>query len=333
MSLYPLSSNDVDPLYCEPYIINGFRRSNEAWIYYFKSLLHKHNETINVWSHLLGTIYIIILFIYYNKQLNFFSNAHARPFAISLLSAMIMFICSATAHLLHAKSEMVHMTCFLIDFVGVSLHGFGSGFLHIYYSAPQWYYDLVKESYVYVLVILAIVVCYFNCYAQYKYKRPYPAPKRFYQFFPCGVLYFYSIMPIFLRIYETLSMLEQHETTIHLSYKDDFGLYCHLIQIVAFIFGSIVFGFDLPQRFCPGHLCFFGQGHHLFHFSIYFVVTFQMHGVLWDYEKLNQDLISQRREPHVLFCAGSMLILIVTNLIIVACFRRKTVQNKCVKTD
>ncbi|CAF5021070.1 unnamed protein product, partial [Rotaria sp. Silwood1] len=67
-----------------------------------------------------------------------------------------MFICSAFAHLLHSKSETVHRTCFAIDYVGISVHGFGSGFLHIYYSAPQWYYDKIEYQYVFIFLLLGI---------------------------------------------------------------------------------------------------------------------------------------------------------------------------------
>jgi predicted membrane channel-forming protein YqfA (hemolysin III family) len=314
MSYYPLKFNQVPPIFVEPYILNGFRSIHQPWSYYWKSLFHKHNETINVWSHLIGILYIGHLFIYYYKHLNFFENAHSWPFAVSLCTAILMFMCSAFAHLLHSKSESIHMTCFLIDFIGVSLHGFGSGFLQIYYCAPQWYYEIIKYHYVFILLILGILACFLNCFAQYYYHRPYPPIKRICQFFPCGLLWIYSITPLIIRL-SSSNILSNPP------------LICHLVQIILFLFGAILFGFDLPQCFWPGAFDFIGQGHHLFHLCIYSITVCQMHGVYWDYKEL-EEIINQRNKPDLIFCAGSIFSLLAWDLVIFWFFQRKIHNRK-----
>lgn len=313
MPRYSLRFNQVPPLFCEPYILRGFRSIDQPWSYYFKSLFHKHNETINVWSHLIGILYMGHLLFYYNTRLNFSENAHSWPFAVALCTAIIMFMCSAFAHLLHSKSESVHFTCFLIDYIGISLHGFGSGFLHIYYSSPQWFYEKIERQYVFVLLIFGILACFLNCFAQYYYHRPYPPIKRICQFFPCGLLWIYSIAPLCIRLY-TSNILSNPI------------LICHLAQIILFLLGATLFGFDLPQRFCPGVFDFVGQGHHLFHLCVYFISICQMHGVFWDYEEFHH-IIDQRSKPELFFCAGSMISLIICDFVIVYCFRRKVHQK------
>ncbi len=309
MSRYPLKCNQIPSLFAEPFIIHGFRSIHQPWSYYWKSLFHKHNESINVWSHLLGILYIIYLIIYYSKRLNFFENPHSWPFVVSLCTAIVMFMCSTFAHLLHSKSQSIHMTCFLIDFLGVSLHGFGSGFLQIYYCAPQWYYEKIEDNYIFILLILGISACFCNCFAQYYYQRPYPPIKRVCQFLPCGLLWVYSIAPLCIRLYYSNILFHP-------------ALICHLAQIILFVIGAIFFAFDIPQRFCPGALDFIGQGHHLFHLCIYLVSICQMHGVYWDYEEL-RHIIHQRSQPDLIFCAGSMVSLILWNLVIIWFFRRK----------
>ena len=309
MSRYPLKYHEVPPLFVEPYILNGFRSIHRPWSYYFKSLFHKHNETINVWSHFIGIFYMTHLLFYYSKRLDFFENAHSWPFAVSLCTAILMFACSAFAHLLHSKSETIHMTCFLIDFIGVSLHGFGSGFLHIYYSAPEWFYQNIEYQYIVILLSLGILACFLNCFAQYYFHRPYPPLKRVCQFFPCGLLWIYSISPLCIRLYSS-------------TISSNPALMCHLGQILLFVIGAILFGFDLPQRLCPGALDFIGQGHHLFHFCIYLVTVCQMHAVFWDYEE-HREIINQRAKPDLIFCAGSMLFLILCDCLIVQFFRRR----------
>jgi hypothetical protein len=96
---------------------------------------------------------------------------------------------------------------------------------------------------------------------------------------------------------------------------------CHLAQVILFPIGAILFAFDIPQRFCPGAFDFIGQGHHLFHLCIYFISVCQMHGVYWDYEKY-RTIIDARSKPDLIFCAGSMLSLLLWDFVIVWYFRR-----------
>ena len=303
MSRYSSTSNDIPPLLTEPFILNGYRLIHQPWSYYWKSLFHKHNETINVWSHLIGILYIGYLLYYYNQRLHYYENSHSWPLVVSLCTAIIMFICSAFAHLFHSKSEAIHMTCFAIDYIGVSLHGFGSGFLHIYYLAPQWYYEKIEYQYIYILFLFAILICLSNCFAQYYFHPPYPPLKRICQFLPCGILWIYSMIPLIIHICTFNHQLNSSSI-------------CHLGQIILFIIGATLFGFDLPQRFRPGALDFLGQGHHLFHLCIYLITLCQMHGVYWDYEEY-QKIIDQRNKPDLIFCAGSMISIILWDIVIV----------------
>jgi hypothetical protein len=132
--------------------------------------------------------------------------------------------------------------------------------------------------------------------------------KRICQLFPCGVLWVYSVSPLCIRLYSSNLLTPP--------------LICHLAQIILFLTGAILFGFDLPQRIWPGALDFIGQGHHLFHICIYLITICQMHGVYWDYEEF-QDTINQRSKPDLIFCAGSMFSLILWDFVIVCCFRRR----------
>lgn len=316
MPHYPLKFNQVPELLVEPYIINGFRSMHQPWSYYWKSLFHKHNETINVWSHLSGILYMTYLFVYYYNHLNFFENSHSWPFAVSICAAIMMFFCSAGAHLFHSKSESVHVTCFLIDYIGVSLHGFGSGFLHIYYSAPEWYYKRIQYHYVFFLLMWGFLACFLNCFSICYYQRPYPAIKRFWQFFPCGILWIYSIVPLCIRLYSSNFVLTP-------------PLMCHLAQILLFLLGAFLFASDIPQRFWPGAVDFIGQGHHLFHTCIYIATICQMHGVYWDYQD-HQYMINQRNKPDLIICAGSIVTLIGLDLFAVYLFRLK-IFEKCHK--
>lgn len=59
------TAGETPALFCEPYIHTGFRPANRPYTYYIKSLFMKHNETVNAWSHYIGSLYIFSLVFRY----------------------------------------------------------------------------------------------------------------------------------------------------------------------------------------------------------------------------------------------------------------------------
>lgn len=58
-----------DSLIDNEHIVSGYRVNFNSFVCLLKSMFSWHNETINVWSHLLGTILIIMLVIYSSIQI------------------------------------------------------------------------------------------------------------------------------------------------------------------------------------------------------------------------------------------------------------------------
>ena len=69
-----LPREQVPSVMWEPGILHGYRSSNQPWSYYFKSLFWIHNETINVWSHLVAPYIILVLVYVLGKDINFFAD-------------------------------------------------------------------------------------------------------------------------------------------------------------------------------------------------------------------------------------------------------------------
>lgn len=64
LSLLPHTVRDTEVplLFREPYILSGYRPVGHSWSFYFLSLFQIHNETINVWSHLLAGVCVALRF-------------------------------------------------------------------------------------------------------------------------------------------------------------------------------------------------------------------------------------------------------------------------------
>lgn len=227
-----------------------------------------------------------------------------------------MFFSSATAHLMHQKSQYCHMTCFLCDFGGISFNGFGAALMQTFLCSPLWYYKAIEPYLLPLIGFQSALCCLLNSIAQTNYKRPYPPIKRFLQFAPCGVLWSFAMIPLILTY-----VLDDPGQNLNINYR------YHIAQVVIFLIGAAFFALDFPQRYFPGRLDFFGQGHNLFHVCIFFVAYFQFNGCYLDY-KLNRDLIAAHREPPTfLFCFGSLFVLLAYYVYLIRCFYRMIGHN------
>jgi hypothetical protein len=246
-----------------------------------------------------------------------FSNRYSWPILTCIITSSIMFFSSATAHLMHQKSHYCHMTCFLCDFAGISFNGFGAAFMQTYMCSPLWYFRFI-EPYLMPLIGIQSALCLlFNCIAQTKYKRPYPPIKRFMQFAPCGILWMFTLLPLLLSAIGS----DSSSQTLHIHYKQ------HLMHVTIFILGAVFFALDFPQRFFPGRIDFFGQGHHLFHMCIFFVVMLQINGCYNDYVS-NKDLIAaSRTAPSALYCFVSLLAMVFYYAFVIINFNRMVCHN------
>lgn len=54
---------DVPPLFRERFIRSGYRPVGLSWRCYILSLFQIHNETLNVWSHLLAAVCVVMRFL------------------------------------------------------------------------------------------------------------------------------------------------------------------------------------------------------------------------------------------------------------------------------
>lgn len=253
--------------------------------------------------------------------LSFYSR-YSWPILTCLITSTIMFFTSATAHLMHQKSHYCHMTCFLCDFGGISFNGFGAAFMQTFVCSPIWYYSAVEPYLLPTIGFLSMLCCILNSLAQTLYARPYPPMKRFLQFAPCGVLWSFTMLPILMRylapLFQDQATIDDH-TTVHIEY--------HLAHLVTFLVGATCFALDFPQRFLPGRLDFFGQGHNLFHMCIFLVVALQFKAVHLDYLANRDVIVATRAPPTFAFCFISLIALTAYYAYVTFQFNRMIAHN------
>ena len=68
----------VPKLIWEPGILTGYRPMNQPWKFYIRSLFWIHNETGNIWTHLLAPLFTLAMLYTFSKHIDFSTNGSAH---------------------------------------------------------------------------------------------------------------------------------------------------------------------------------------------------------------------------------------------------------------
>ncbi|KAJ1148950.1 hypothetical protein NDU88_001774 [Pleurodeles waltl] len=280
-----VKENDVPRLLREPYIEAGYRPVDQEWRYYFLSLFQKHNESVNVWTHLVAAFTVLLRFKIFLGSEAFSMGFISMPLFIYVLATLTYLTCSTLAHLLQSKSELAHYTFYFLDYVGVSAYQYGSALVHFYYSVDQLWYDKVAFFFLPGAALLGWLSCVGCCYAKYRYQRPYPVMRKLCQVTPAGVAYILDISPVIHRfiICQQVGCTEE-------------ALQYHILQIIFFLIGAYFFSCPVPEKFFPGACDIVGHGHQIFHVFLGLCTLSQLEAVLLDYQHRQASFLGRHTE-------------------------------------
>ena len=114
----------------DPYIKIGYRHPRDSFRDCFWSLFHLHNETVNIWSHLIAAIIFSVFLIkpYFETIINDIKvpTADRAIFQLYVVCAMGCLLLSAIYHCTNSHSEHISR-CFLkLDYFGIVLSVMGT---------------------------------------------------------------------------------------------------------------------------------------------------------------------------------------------------------------
>jgi adiponectin receptor len=90
------------------YLISGHRPPMPSFKQCFASIFRLHTETVNIWTHLLGTLFFIVTAIYFVTRPS--SEVHIEKkliFGAFFLGAIICLMCSTLYHTLYCHSPKI----------------------------------------------------------------------------------------------------------------------------------------------------------------------------------------------------------------------------------
>jgi len=229
-----------------------------------------------------------------------------------------MLFCPATAHLMHAKNHRTHLTCFMFDYAGIGFYAYGSSSILIYSCSPIWFYKLI-EPYLLLSIGFHCALCFLlAAFSHGNYlKRPFPRIKCILQLCPLALLWTSSMLIPFS------SLFLENDDALTINYAN------HGLHACVFVLGVSVFAGEFPQRFFPGKLDFFGQGHHWFHFCTLITNVLQIKSCYTDF-LANRNVIAPSRHPPSAFVYCSIVVVMSVYFVYVI---KCTIQSKRLNFD
>lgn len=257
-----LTREDISRVFWEPYIITGYRQTDTSFYQCIKYMFTLHNDWGNFWTHFIP----FWAWLYWLYRLSYtidFTDPFWYPLLALWAGGCAYAFCSSMAHGFACKSLLTRQVCFMIDYHGISLYGFGGGVAYYFYERPS---DVQFFEYTRVFMVLNILISLnatFLCSLSRFYLEKYRYLLRAGAFI---LPYCFGCFPFFSRF--TVCVLSGKEClpeTLHLHF-------------FAFFISHLMAGFfvsKLPERFFPGKFDYFFQSHQLFHITAVMLTSVQ----------------------------------------------------------
>lgn len=264
-----LSSEEI-PEWCQDneYIIKGYRKCEMGYIYYLKSIFQLHNETFNIWTHLLGALLFIGLTIY-TFGYHIVSNYWGDFIAIGVFLFTVIF-CFSTSFIMHCLYPMSEETCNCLlkaDYFGISLLILGSYGPFIYYAFYcqeniQWIYYIIVN-------ILGLITIILSCLPKFHLPK-----YRGYRALSFSLFISSVICPIIHRI--SLSPNNQDDFAIELEY--------YVLSLFFYLIGGFFFIRQYPENNCQNNCTIHLSSHKIFHLFTVFGAMVTYIGIIKTHE-------------------------------------------------
>ncbi|XP_072300001.1 membrane progestin receptor beta [Eucyclogobius newberryi] len=310
-----VSASQVPALFREPYILTGYRPHHQNWYCYLLSLFQKHNESLNVWSHLLAAPLLLLRWWSLFGALGNPYDISVLPLCLFIVSALFCYACSSAAHLFQSHSEQAHYYVFFMDYVGVAVYQYGCALGHYFYtSAPGWRASIFGRYFLPGTAFLGLMSSVGCCVAKARYRKPYPKQRKICQLIPTILAYFLGISPVVHRLLTT-------------SWEEEPSMNMHVLQILFFLCCSVFFSYPIPEYFFPGKCDIVGHGHQIFHILLSLTTLCQLEALFQEYARNRANVVDIFGESQIWWACVSFPVLTIACLL-VAFHSMKYTHNK-----
>lgn len=289
-----VTASQVPSLFREPYILSGYRPVQQDWRCYLLSLFRKHNESLNVWTHLLASPVLLLHWWANVDTLGCtLDDVTSLPLLLFLVSSLTYLYLSVAAHL-----RTRTLLLLLLGLRGCGLYQYGCSLGHYFYASEPAWRERVGVIFLPGAAFFGWLSCTGCCYAKFRYRRPYPPQRKVCQLIPTGLVYVLDISPVAHRL-------------LTVSWSQEPSLPFHALQIACFLLSALFFSCPIPERFFPGNCDFAGQGHQIFHVLLSLCTLSQLEALFQDYARRRDTVVELFGERQLWWACVSFPVLFV----------------------
>ncbi|PVH96526.1 HlyIII-domain-containing protein [Periconia macrospinosa] len=241
-----------EPWQMNPYIVSGYRFCEGHWAC-IKSIMGIHNESTNIWSHLIGFILVLgVAFYLYPMHVNFHVSTKTDVFiaALFFFAACKCLLCSCVMHTMNSISHqglLERYAC--VDYTGISLL-VGASIMTLEYTA--FYCEPTsRTAYMSLTALLSIGGVYLPWNSTFNRNDLSWLRVVFYVtmaltgFFPFGQL-----------------------VATH-GFEYTAAFYAPPVKsMLVYFFGALIYASRVPERWLPGRFDYLGASHNIWHVAV-----------------------------------------------------------------
>ncbi|KAI9154661.1 HlyIII-domain-containing protein [Paramyrothecium foliicola] len=236
------------------FILSGWRPETNSQWECIKSMCYIHNETGNIYTHLLAAVWMVVLGLWWSvraKELYPTANSDdAIVFFLFFLGGTVCYLLSTTYHVMSNHSHATHFFCLKLDFLGILVVTAGCFPPGLWYTFPcasrqvkfTWIaIDLTAQF------IAAILVLFVKSFQAHKMR-----PLRGFVFSVMASSAFYPIAIKIMQVGWSRAATE-------------YGASLYALTLLIYLCSVIIYALRVPEAWKPGFFDIWCQSHQIFH--------------------------------------------------------------------
>ncbi|KAI8326486.1 HlyIII-domain-containing protein [Martensiomyces pterosporus] len=267
---YTTTIDDVPGFLRDKYILSGYRRLCYSYSACIHSLTYVHNESGNILTHFLALAIFAGLAISTNYNLLPAAMSPGRAswgdyvvFYGYIFSACVCFTLSTLFHLFSCHSHKHHVAWLKCDFVGILVLILGSFIPGLYYG----YFESRGLMVLYMGLVFSLFIVGVAVSVSPHLQKP-------------NLRWLRPV--VFISISLSGAIPVAHHIIAHglAASARSMGFYYMLGMGGLYVAGTLLYAFNIPERWLPGLFDIVGNSHQLFHCLVFFAALTHYYGIV-----------------------------------------------------